>query len=82
MTSLAVQYGERHLDPLEQVALHPVGAGAPDFAVAAVFKAVNPGVFEEAPDDGAHPDILGNPGNARAQAADAANQQAHRHPGL
>ena len=42
---------EHQLDPAEEVAFHPVGAGAVDFFVAAVVEVVAPAVLEKPSDD-------------------------------
>jgi hypothetical protein len=58
-----------------EVARHPVGARDVDLLVAAVGEAERAPVLEEAVDDRAHLDALGEARDARAQAADAAHEQ-------
>src|SRR6185503_5418698 len=45
-------------------------------------KAIDSAVLQEAADDGFDADVLGKPGNARPQAADAAHHQVDRYAGL
>src|SRR5690606_34190572 len=65
-----------------QVTLQPVGAGQENLLLAPGQEVVDPAVFQEAADDRAHMDVVGDTGNARAQAAHAAHDQVDAHPGL
>ena len=67
---------------MEHVARHEVRAGAPYLGLAVVVEVEHPGVFEEATDHRAHPDIFGDAGQARAQAAHAADDQVALDAGL
>src|SRR5471032_3068675 len=73
---------EAGLYTLIEVALHPVGTGEEHLLFAAVEEVEHPGVFQEAADDRAHVDVVGNPRNARAQAAHATHHQVDAHTGL
>ena len=64
---------EHHLDAAEEVARHPVGAAEEDLGLAGVLEVEDPAVLQEPVDDADHPDVLGEPGDARPQAADAAD---------
>src|SRR5690606_6513550 len=70
---ILVQDREHDLDAPKEVSVHPIGAGTVDLLVAIVVEVVATGMFEEAADDGAHPDALRNSGNARTQAANSAH---------
>ncbi len=50
-----VQDREHDLDPAPEVARHPIGAGAKDFVLPAIFELKNPRVFEIAIDHGRAP---------------------------
>src|ERR1035437_7271255 len=70
----------QHLDPTVEIARHHVGGENIDRRLrvrqaVARAEAIDATVFEEAADDGFHPDIVGQPRYARAQAADAAHHQ-------
>src|ERR1035441_6171524 len=70
----------QHLDPTVEIARHHVGGGNIDRRLGvrqavARTETIDAAVFEEAADDGFHPDIVGQPRHARAQAADAAHHQ-------
>src|SRR5262249_10786565 len=49
---------ETHFDPAEEVALHPVGAGAEDLRIAVVVEVVDARVLQEASDHRTHRDVL------------------------
>ena len=65
---LRIEHRERDLDPAEEVASHPVGAREPDLVAAVVREIPDPAVLEEAADDRAHADVLGEALDARAAA--------------
>ena len=49
---------EAGFHPVEQVAIHPVGAGAIHQIFSTMMEVVDTGVFQKASDHRAHPDIL------------------------
>ena len=61
--------GEDDFAALEEVAGHPVGGAEVDFVVAAVGEVEDAGVLEEAADDGADADALGQAFDAGAEDA-------------
>jgi peroxiredoxin Q/BCP len=67
-----VDHGEDDLDPVVEVARHPVGTADEEFGGSVVFEAVDAAMLEEAADDGTDGDIFADAGDARAQAADSA----------
>ena len=73
---------DHQLDALFQVARHPVGRGDVHLAAAAVVEMEEPGMFEEAVDDGDDLDVFRILGIAGLEAADAAHVQADFHAGL
>src|SRR6266852_1471153 len=70
--------------PAVQVPVHQIGAAEPYLAVFVLSGAerVDPGVLEEPSEHAADPDVVGEPGDARAQRADAAHPQIDRNAGL
>ena len=72
---------KRHFDAAEQIAVHPIGAAAVDFASARVFKIIDARMLEKSPDDRAHPDPVGDPLHPGPQAAHAANDEIDLHTG-
>ena len=72
---------ERHLDAPEEVALHPVGAGAVELGLAAVAEVAHARMLEEAADDRAHADVLRHARHSRPQRADAAHDEVDLHAG-
>ncbi len=77
--------GYQDLDTAIEVARHQVGR--PDqvhrlIVVVAVGEPVDPAVLEVAPQDAAHPDVLGQAGHAGAHRADAAHDALDLHPGV
>src|SRR6185503_15883555 len=70
-----VEDREAHLEAPEEVALHPVGARAQELLLAAGEEVVDARVLEEAPDDRAHPDVVGHAADPWPEAADAAHEQ-------
>ena len=68
---LGIEDGESQFDALEEIAFHPVGAGQVNGFLAAGQEVEDPVVFEEAADDGADADVLGEAGDAGTQGADA-----------
>src|SRR5438309_2047522 len=77
----AVGDPDQQLHPAVQVPVHHIGAADPDLAVFVIPGAerVDPGMLEEPAEHAADPDVLGKPGDARAQRADAAHPQVDRH---
>ncbi len=65
-----------------KIARHPVGARRVHLFVSAVVEAKDALVLEEAVDDRKDLDPLGEAGDARAQAADAADRELDLHAGL
>ena len=65
--------GDEEFDAFFEVAGHPVGGGDEDLRSAAVVEVEDPGVFEEAVDDGDHGDVAGSLAAAGFEAADAAD---------
>ena len=61
--------------------IYEVGGADEDLGVAVVAEGVDARVLQEAPQDGAHPDVLAEALDAGAQAADAAHDDIDRHPG-
>ena len=74
--------GEDDFAALEEVARHPVGGAEIDFVVAAVGEVEDAGVLEEAADDGADADALGQALDAGAQDAEAADDEVDLDAGL
>ena len=74
--------GHHHLDPAMEVARHPVGAGEVHLVLAAVGELEHAPVLEVAVDQRAHLDGLGDLGDPRPQAADAADEQRDLHARL
>ena len=74
------------LDPLREVAVHPVGGADQELALERILGArcevEDPRVLEEAADDRADAQVLGQAGHARRQAAEAAHDQVDRHSRL
>jgi hypothetical protein len=70
-----VEDREHELDSAEEVAIHPVRARAVDLLRAAVVEVEATAVLEEPADDRAHANVVRHAGHARAQAADAADDQ-------
>ena len=68
------------LDPVVEVARHQVGGADEDAGLLAALEGVDPRVLEEAADDRDDPDVLRDPGHARAQAADAAHVEVDLRP--
>src|SRR4051812_42314226 len=60
LRELHVDDREAYLDAAQQVAFHPVRAGAVDFRVAAVGEPVHAAVFEKAADDRTHANVFRN----------------------
>ena len=58
--------GDHHLDPTVEVARHPVGARDVHVVLAAVAEPEDPPVLEEAVDERAHFDRLGDAGRPGA----------------
>jgi hypothetical protein len=77
-----ILYRHHHLDPALEVSGHAVGRSDQVFLLAAVAEVVDAAVLEEAADDADHAHVLGQPGNARPQAAGVAHQQLDFHAGL
>ena len=61
----------RELDAVVEVARHQVGGGDVDGVLAAALERVDARVLEQAPDDRDDPDVLRDPRQPGAQAADA-----------
>ena len=70
---LGGRQGDPHqrLDPAVQVAVHQVGRADPVLGVVAGAEPEDPGVLQEPADDRADPDVVRQPGHARAQRAHA-----------
>src|SRR5688572_28102965 len=62
---LLVKHRECKLDTPEEIAVHPVGRRKPHIVGAVISEPEHARVLEEAPDDRAHADVLGQPGYAR-----------------
>ena len=78
---------DKGLDAAVQIARHPVRGGDVYLCVrvwqaGAVAEADDPRMFQEAADDALDGDVLGQAGNARPQAADAADHQVDIHARL
>src|SRR5579883_544992 len=72
---------EGHLDTAEEIALHPVRAGAVELGLAAVLEIERARMLEETADDGAYVYVLRHAGYARPQRAHAADDEVDLHPG-
>src|SRR6185437_10781147 len=76
-TALVAEVGDpdEQFHPPVQVPVHHIGAADPDLTVLVVPGAerVDPGMLEEPAEHAAHPDVVGQPGDARPQRADAAH---------
>ncbi|MOA23490.1 hypothetical protein D3C78_1441130 [compost metagenome] len=70
---------EASLYAFVEVALHPVGTGEEHLLIAAVEEVEDPGVLQETADDRTHMDVMGDPGDARPQAAHATHHQIDAH---
>ncbi len=70
-----VGYREANFHAPEHVAVHQVGAGCVDGPIPAVHKCIDASVLQEAADQSSDLDIVGDAGNARPQAANAAHDQ-------
>src|SRR6266498_2437650 len=66
---LGVVHRRDHLDAHVEVARHEVGGADVELLLPAVGEHEHAGVLEEAPHDGAHPDVVADPWHARPQAA-------------
>ena len=77
-----IEYGKGDLDPVVEVARHPVGRGQKVLGFAGVLKIKDAGVFQKAVDNGNHADIIRNARQSGPQAANAPNDQVDLHPGL
>src|SRR5690606_32234139 len=77
-----VQHRRDDLDAAVEVARHPVGGAEVVLRRAAVAEHPDARVLEEAPDDAHHADALGEAGDARAQATDAAHDEIDLDAGL
>ena len=75
-----VLYRDHELDPLVEVARHPVGRGYKHQRAATVMEGKDAGVFEVAVDHGDHADIFGFLALTGFQAADAADVEVDFHP--
>jgi hypothetical protein len=67
------------LDAPVEVARHPVGRADVDLLLAAVEKVVRPTVLQEPAHDADHADGLADTRQTGPQAADAADDEVHRH---
>ncbi len=74
--------GEDYFAALEEVAGHPVGRADVDFVVAAVGEVEDARVLKETADDGADLDAVGQPLEAGAQNAKAADDEVDLDAGL
>ena len=74
--------GEGDFAALEEIARHPVGRAEVDFVVAAVGEVEDAGVLEEAADNRADANAVGQPLDARAQNAEAADDEVDLDAGL
>ncbi len=73
---------ETGLHPTIEIAGHPIGAREKNLGLAAIFKTVDSAVFEVLADDATDLDGIANAGDARAEAADAADDEADGDAGL
>ncbi len=76
-----VQHRECHLDATEQVAVHPVRTGQVDHLGTVNQEVIDAVMLEEAPDDGAHRDVLRQARHSRAQRAHPTDDQVDLHAG-
>src|SRR5262249_39046266 len=73
---------ENQLDSPVEIARHQVGAAGMNLLIAAVTKIKNPAVLEKAANHARYTDCFAHARNARAQAADPADEQVDLHSGL
>ena len=73
---------ESDLDPTQQIALQPVGAGAEQVGFAVIAEPPDAAVFEKSTNDRTHADVVRYAGHARAQRTGAAHDQIDAHAGL
>ena len=73
--------GKSDLDAPEKIPVHPIGARAVHFGIAAVPELVHARMLEEPADDRAHLDSIGHPRHTGPQAANSAHDEIRRtHP--
>ena len=72
---LLVEYREQQFHPPVQIARHQIRAARIYFLIAVVAEIINAAVLQKAPHNASHGDVLAHPGQSRAQAAQAANDQ-------
>ncbi|MBG9885267.1 hypothetical protein ABE10_01425, partial [Bacillus toyonensis] len=77
-----IGHSNERLDPSVEVAMHHIGAADEHLRVAVAMEREDAGVLQVAPEDAPHRDVVADPGEVGAQAADAAHPHVHRHPGL
>ena len=73
---------EHQLDAAAEVPRHPVGRGEENLGLVVVLEIRDARVLQELVDDAGDVDVLRDPGHARAQAADAADDQVDFHAGM
>ena len=59
-----IQHRKCHFDAPEKIAIHPVSAGEKYPVIAVIEEIENPAVLKKPPDDGTHPNMLREAGNA------------------
>src|SRR5690606_18081410 len=72
---------DQGLDPAVEVAVHEIRRSDPYLGFAAVAELVRPRMLEEPTEDAAHPKVLTQAGDLRADRADPTHQDIDRHPG-
>ena len=68
---LRMKDGKENFDSAIEIARHEVCASDENFMLSSVMKVEDSGMFQEATDDGAHPNGVTHSGNAGSQATDA-----------
>src|SRR5215471_6182910 len=80
LADLGIERWKGDLDAAEEVTVHPVGAG--EIHGAAALEIIDTMMLEEAADDRAHADVLGQPWDPGAQRANPTNDQVDLDAGL